>query len=121
MTHLPRIELNQRRGAWLAGNASEAGRDALGAFDAIPVMPGDAAGAWRWDRAPGFVAQPPDSGPPWWMRPEHARWREMLLLGAPIWLRGAGERSGVYAIDDVVLDATEFSFRIVERLAEAGE
>ncbi|MEM9196590.1 MAG: hypothetical protein AAGD12_01945 [Pseudomonadota bacterium] len=130
MDSVPRIALRHLQGAWLAENATERGRAALGGFSRLPVMRDFGDDGWRWDAPRGYESRPACSNTAdmpgslsWWMRPEHKEWRALLLSGAPVWIRRAGtaapESLGVYEIDDVVLDASEFSFRLGRKLADA--
>ncbi|MEL6235008.1 MAG: hypothetical protein AAFR46_11415 [Pseudomonadota bacterium] len=129
MDSVPRIALRHLQGAWLAENATEHGRATLGGFGRIPVMRDFGDDGWRWDAPPGYESRSDCGGTAdaavgvaWWMRPEHKEWRALLLSGAPVWVRRAGANApaslGVYEIDDVVLDALEFSFRLGRKLAD---
>ncbi|MEM9048694.1 MAG: hypothetical protein AAGC92_08230 [Pseudomonadota bacterium] len=129
MDTLPQIALRHHRGAWLADNATALGRQALGGFPRIPVMRDFGDDSWHWSDRAEFAVSAEARGAAarsrsWWMRPEHKEWRALLLSGAPVWVREGGRETpsslGVFEIEDVILDESEFSFRIARKLAEAA-
>ncbi|QIE57401.1 hypothetical protein G5B40_19295 [Pikeienuella piscinae] len=126
----PTVGLTQKRGAWLAKSNDQRSADVLGC-EIVPVMRDFNDGLWTWGGAAvDFLAEAGESEDgAWWRKPEHEEWRNLLLEGAPLWVRKAepasaahpngsvGRSIGVFATSAVELGDAQFSLKLTERLA----
>ena len=89
-------------------------------------------GQWTWGNPVLFNCNPDSSGGPWWNDAAQAKWRDMLLAGLPVLVRRAtppteeaptgsvGKAIGVFRTQDVELEETHMTLKLVERLAEVS-